>query len=95
VDDGIMKSAPEPILRWLFEAFRLEVRYDKVAGWADCSVTIQEETVDHLSAKQLPVVADEVAGERSLLVGAPNGTLFKLGTPALRAPRRADDLAHT
>ncbi|MDQ3532856.1 MAG: hypothetical protein M3456_10875 [Actinomycetota bacterium] len=58
VDDGIMKSPPEPILRWLFEAFRLEVRYDMVAGWADCSVTIQEETVDHLSAKQLPVVAD-------------------------------------
>jgi site-specific DNA recombinase len=48
VGDVNLSSAPEHMLRRMFESFRLQVRYDKVASWATCRVAIREETLDQL-----------------------------------------------
>ncbi|MDQ3956183.1 MAG: hypothetical protein M3285_11620 [Actinomycetota bacterium] len=66
--DDLIEYTPDSILRWLFEAFRVEVRYNKFASWADCSVSIHGNTVDQLLANSFPPVRDETAGKRSLLV---------------------------
>jgi hypothetical protein len=36
-------AAPSEVLRWLFEAFRLEVRYHKPSNWANCRVTLGDQ----------------------------------------------------
>jgi hypothetical protein len=46
--DVSLSSAPEHVLRRMFESFRLQVRYDKVASWATCRVAIREEVLDQL-----------------------------------------------
>jgi hypothetical protein len=43
-----LSSAPEHVLRRMFESFRLQVRYDKVASWATCRVAIREEALEQL-----------------------------------------------
>lgn len=83
--DGFLESAPDSILRWLFEAFRLEVGYNRTTSWADCSVTIKEDTVDQLLANSFPLGGDKSPGKRSLLVGAPGGRLKERHSPGLSA----------
>ena len=36
---------PEPVLRHLFEAFRLEIVYDQVTDKTECRVTLVSETI--------------------------------------------------
>jgi site-specific DNA recombinase len=50
VSDEQLVSAPEGLLRDLFDSFRLEVRYNKVSSWAKCRVAINEEGLDGLVA---------------------------------------------
>jgi site-specific DNA recombinase len=77
VSDEQLVSAPEGLLRDLFDSFRLEVRYNKVSGWAKCRVAINEEGLDGLVAHSAVLLesdqhpAQPPNGKRSLLVGAP------------------------
>jgi hypothetical protein len=70
-------SAPEGHLKDLFDSFRLEVRYNKVASWAKCRVAINEEGLDGLVAHSAVLMesgrypAQPPNGKRSLLIGAP------------------------
>jgi site-specific DNA recombinase len=41
-----LTRAPEPLLRAVFEAFRLEIRYDKSTNIATCRVAIAAEAID-------------------------------------------------
>ncbi|CAN5378275.1 hypothetical protein BH20ACT22_BH20ACT22_19120 [soil metagenome] len=68
VGDVNLSSAPEHVLRRMFESFRLQVRYDKVASWATCRVAIREETLDQLltdSSALLAAQTNDPDGERS------------------------------
>ena len=74
VSDVSLSSAPEHVLRRMFESFRLQVRYDKIASWATCRVAIREEALDQLLAHSSALLAaqrNDPDGGRSLLVGAP------------------------
>jgi hypothetical protein len=87
VTEEQLVPAPEIVLRDLFEAFRLEVRYNKVSSWATCRVAINEEGIEGLvahSAELLQSAARPLqpsGGKCSLLVGAPNRSLFELARP--------------
>ncbi|MDQ3955828.1 MAG: hypothetical protein M3285_09795 [Actinomycetota bacterium] len=50
VTEDQLVPAPEIVLRDLFEAFRVEVRYNKVSSWATCRVAINEEGMEGLVA---------------------------------------------
>jgi len=97
--DVNLSSAPEHMLRRMFESFRLQVRYDKVASWATCRVAIREETLDQLltdSSALLAAETNDPDGERSFLRRelVINGTFFVPTTPLAKpAPpeRRAHD----
>ncbi|GAA2141631.1 recombinase family protein [Actinomadura napierensis] len=56
-----LTGAPEPVLRRLFEAFRLEISYDKRSGIADCKVTLTGAAID----QQGRIAADVVAEART------------------------------
>jgi hypothetical protein len=43
--DGLLASAPDDMLRQLFQTFRLEVRFDKPSHPANCRVTIDDDSV--------------------------------------------------
>ncbi len=43
--EGLLASAPDDILRQLFQTFRLEVRFDKPSHPANCRVTIDDDSV--------------------------------------------------
>ena len=76
VSDVNLSSAPEHVLRRMFESFRLQVRYDKVASWATCRVAISEEALDQLQTDSSALFAaqtNDPDGGCSLLVGAPGG----------------------
>lgn len=83
VTEEQLVPAPEVVLRDLFEAFRLEVRYDKVSSWANCRVAINEEGLNGLVAHsaalvecgQHPVRPTPNSSKRSLLVRAPGKAL--------------------
>jgi hypothetical protein len=65
VGDVNLASAPENLLRRIFESFRLQVRYDKVASWATCRVVIREDALDHLltdSSAHFPVKTNDPDG---------------------------------
>ena len=77
VTEEQLAPAPEIVLRDLFEAFRLEVRYNKVSSWATCRVAINEEGIEGLVAHSAELLQSGgrppqlSGGKRSLLVGAP------------------------
>jgi site-specific DNA recombinase len=78
VSDVNLSSAPEHVLRRMFESFRLQVRYDKVASWATCRVAIREEALDQLQTDSSALFAaqtNDPDGGCSLLVGAPGRAL--------------------
>ncbi|MWA07405.1 recombinase family protein [Actinomadura sp. LD22] len=45
-----LAEVPEPVLWRLFEAFRLEIRYDKRTDTADCRITLTGAAIDMLGA---------------------------------------------
>ena len=45
VEEGLFASAPDDVLRQLFQTFRLEVRFDKPSHLANCRVTIDDDSV--------------------------------------------------
>jgi hypothetical protein len=45
VGEGMLASAPDDVLRQLFQTFRLEVRFDKPSHLANCRVTIDDDSV--------------------------------------------------
>ena len=45
-----LAEVPEPVLWRLFEAFRLEIRYDKRTDTADCRITLTGTAIDMLGA---------------------------------------------
>ena len=80
VSDMDLSPAPEHVLRRMFESFRLQVRYDKVASWATCRVAIREEALEQLltdSSALFAAQTNDPDGGCSLLVGAPNRTVFE------------------
>jgi hypothetical protein len=88
VGDVNLSSAPEHVLRGMFESFRLQVRYDKVASWATCRVAITEEALDQLQTDSSALFAaktNDPDGGCSLLVGAPGRALLRSvqGRPGL------------
>lgn len=70
-----LAKAPEPLLRRLFEAFRLEIRYDKRTDVAECQITLAGVTGTNQADIAHGVVGDTVTGgddaARSRLLGAP------------------------
>lgn len=77
VGDVRLLSAPEHLLRRMFESFRLQVRYDKVASWATCRVAIKEDALDQLltdSSALLTAQANDPDG------GVPFGLVPPAGT---------------
>ena len=68
-------AAPSEVLRWLFEAFRLEVRYLKPSNWTNCRITVGDQALDRLAVDSAKLVrlttGDAGTGKRSLLVRAP------------------------
>jgi hypothetical protein len=87
VSDVNLSSAPEHVLRRMFESFRLQVRYDKVASWATFRVAIREEALDQLQTDSSGLFAaqtNDPDGGCSLLVGAPGRapTRRERGRPA-------------
>lgn len=70
-------AAPSEVLRWLFEAFRLEVRYHKPSNWTNCHVALGDQDMDRLAADSAKLVrstnstGNASSGKRSLLVRAP------------------------
>ncbi|MBO2464453.1 hypothetical protein J4709_43470 [Actinomadura sp. LCR2-06] len=71
-----LTRAPEPVLRRLFEAFRLEISYDKRSGIADCKVTLTGAAIDQQGRIAADVMAEARAGGGgaapvSRLFGAP------------------------
>jgi hypothetical protein len=86
-----LSSAPEHVLRRMFESFRLQVGYDKVASWATFRVAIREEALDQLltdSSALFEAQTNDPDGGCSLLVGAPNRSLFELARPAVSGSSR-------
>jgi site-specific DNA recombinase len=75
------ETASEPMLRRLFDAFRLEIRYDRETNIASCQVTITPDIspIQHKAA--IEVLNDPVTpGQRRSctgLSGAPNGGAAK------------------
>ncbi len=45
IGEALFTSAPDDVLRQLFQTFRLEVRFDKPSHRANCQVTIDEDSV--------------------------------------------------
>jgi site-specific DNA recombinase len=45
IGEDLLASAPDDVLRQLFQTFRLEVRFDKPSHRANCRVTIDEDSV--------------------------------------------------
>jgi site-specific DNA recombinase len=74
-------DVPEPLLRALFESFRLEVRYDKAANRARCRVTITDDTAEAIRSSidtmeagaHLTNVKVEASARGKHLKGAPGG----------------------
>jgi site-specific DNA recombinase len=60
-----LAGVAEPVLRRLFEAFRLQVRYDRPANLATCQVTLREDRIPGLLAALEPVT-EGAAGEPSI-----------------------------
>jgi hypothetical protein len=50
IGEGLFASAPDDVLRQLFQTFRLEVRFDKPSHRANCQVTIDEGSVASLGS---------------------------------------------
>ena len=48
--EDLFASAPDDVLRQLFQTFRLEVRFDKPSHRANCRVTIDENSVAALGS---------------------------------------------
>jgi Recombinase zinc beta ribbon domain len=65
-----LEHAPAPILRELFEAFRLEVTYDRATNHATCRVTLSDDTL-HRSHAALHNAIGNATGDRA---PAPVGT---------------------
>lgn len=74
-----LSKAPEPVLRRLFEAFRLDVRYDKRTDVAECQVTLSDVTLGQQERTATEVLeqfgqiktGDDETVTRSPLCGAP------------------------
>jgi hypothetical protein len=84
VGDAKLSSAPEHVLRRMFESFRLQVRYDQVASRATCRVAIREEALEQLltvSSALFAAQTNDPDGGRSFWLVPPAG--FE---PAHRAP---------
>jgi site-specific DNA recombinase len=60
-----LTSAPEEVLRRLFEAFRLEIRYDPQFHQARCEVWIGEDSLTEAAEEASRVVPVDFAGERA------------------------------
>lgn len=60
VGEGIFGTAPDNVLRDLFQTFRLEVRFDKPSHLVNCRVTIDDDSVSAIA---------ENIGERSVFPG--------------------------
>lgn len=75
---GGLSQAPEDILRRIFQALRLSMRYDKVAGRASCEVAISEDALD------------EVLAASTLALRAPSFTRYEPKRPGRWTQARAD-----
>ncbi|MWA07166.1 hypothetical protein F8568_043890 [Actinomadura sp. LD22] len=82
-----LASAPEPVLRRLFEAFRLEISYDRRSGIADCKVTLTGAAIDQQGGIATDVMAEARGGGAA--PGFPSAWRLR-GDPTHRGnPRRA------
>ncbi|XVQ11438.1 hypothetical protein ACQP1W_02330 [Spirillospora sp. CA-255316] len=62
-----LEQVPGPVLRRLFDVFRLKMQYDRATRRVDCEITITPEIVDTLrEAAIAAMVADAPASRAGL-----------------------------